>query len=96
MSESGMVTSLQKLCESKGELGRLGWKGVVALVQGTESWGPDSRLHFQVQILQSIFTQLRGQILNAQVADLLLKRMVAAHTRGEEDRMGEILLLLDR
>ena len=32
----------------------------------------------------------------AQVADLIVKRMVAAQTRGEEDRMGEILVLLDR
>ena len=89
MSESGMVTSLQNLCESKGELGRSGWRGLVALVQGADHWGSDSRLHCQVEILQCNHH-------SAQVADLIGKRMAAAQTRGEEDRMGEILLMLDR
>ena len=53
MSESGLVASLQILCEAKGEWGRLGWRGLVGLVQGADHWGSDSPLHCQVQILQS-------------------------------------------
>ena len=34
--------------------------------------------------------------LPSQVADLILGRMTAAQTEGEEERTGEILLLLDK
>ena len=55
VSESGLVASLHTLCESKGELGKLGWKGLIALVQGADHWGSDSQLHCQVENL-AIFT----------------------------------------
>ena len=53
VSESGLVASLEILCEAKGESGRLGWRGLVGLVEGADHWGSDSQLHCQVKILQS-------------------------------------------
>ena len=48
LSGCGLVASLQVLCGEKGEEGRLGWSGVVALLQGADKWGMSGRLHCQV------------------------------------------------
>ena len=88
MSESGLVACLQSLCEAKGEMGKIGWRGVGGLVQGAGRWGQESQLHCQVRISCNLHS--------AQVADLLVRRMTSSQRKGDEGRMGEILLLLER
>ena len=51
LSGCGLVASLQVLCGKKGEEGRLGWSGLVALLQGADKWGMSGRLHCQVKKL---------------------------------------------
>ena len=53
LSGCGLVASLQVLCGKKGEEGRLGWSGLVALLQGADKWGLSGRLHCQVENVSS-------------------------------------------
>ena len=101
LSGCGLVASLQVLCGKKGEEGRLGWSGLVALLQGADKWGLSGRLHCQVKKNVSSTDPKLGKTsiwtgLPSQVADLIVGRMAAAQTEGEEERTGEILLLLDK